>query len=53
MSFHINIVDLIEELDGAGLIVADIDEVKEELVGLGISLDTSIDYNDESEELEV
>jgi len=50
MSFHMNIVDLIEDLDGAGLIITDIDEVKEELKEMGISLDSSIPYDDEPKE---
>jgi len=52
MSFHINIIDLIEELDGAGLIISDIEEVKEELTGMGVSLDTEVVYDDCDDDLE-
>jgi hypothetical protein len=45
-----NIVDLIEELDGAGLVITDSDELKKELANMGISLFTTIEYNGEPED---
>jgi hypothetical protein len=44
-----NIVDLIEELDGAGLVITDSDEFKEELTNMGVSLFATVEYNGEPE----
>lgn len=40
------ILDLLQELDGAGLIITDADLVKEELDNLGLSWDDTITLSD-------
>jgi hypothetical protein len=47
-----NILELIEELEGAGLIVTDEEEVKEELIRLGIDLTAEVAFpdNDDSDD---
>lgn len=48
MSFHIKLVDLLEELNGAGLIITDMEEVISELEIFGIDTEnTTIAYDDE------
>lgn len=51
MSFHVRLVDLLEELDGSGLIITDMEEVISELEDMGIDTQyTTVPYDDEGEE---
>jgi hypothetical protein len=45
-----NIVDLIEELNGTGLVITDSNEFKEELINMGVSLNATIEYDGEPED---